>query len=187
MGEVYRTSDTHFDHDLVAGTRDFETGRAMSAHIMEVLSSTLKSGDVLYHHGDIAMEGSWRTGLNYLRSLPGTKHLLIGNHDRVFPQKRDAHRFFREYAEVFDSIQLFSRHKMDGVQYIAGHMPYWPNDRHEPRLRQWRPYDEGLPILHGHTHNTERHEWPGHMNLSWDAWGRPVTQGEVLDWLRDVA
>lgn len=181
--EIYHVSDLHFDHDLVAKLRGFESGAAMSAHIMEVLSATLKPGDRLINHGDNAIEGTWQQGLNYMRSLPGKKHLLIGNHERIFPQKRDAHKYFREYAEVFDSIQLFSRHRLGGVEYLMGHMPYWPNDRHTARLEQWRPADTGLPLVHGHTHSEEKHEWPRHMNVSWEAWGRPVTQGEIHEWL----
>lgn len=187
--EIYHTSDLHFSHDnpKVYEPRGYASVGEMNARIMEVLFSTLKSGDKLINYGDNAIEGTWRIGLDNMRAIRSmgvSLELRIGNHDRIFPGKRDSHRYFREYAEVFDNIQLFQRARLDGVQYIQSHMPYWPNDRHEPRLRQYRPVDDGLPIVHGHTHSKVAEDFPRHLGVCWDAWGRPVTHGEVMDWLR---
>lgn len=191
MAETYHASDFHFGHDnpLIYESRGFTSSLEHDEHIMDTLCKTLKTGDRLINYGDNSIEGSWRVGLSRMKALRAmgvTLELRIGNHDRVFPQKRDAAKYFREYAEVFDNIQLFQRARLGGVQYIQSHMPYWPNDRNVARLRQWRPYDEGLPIVHGHTHSTGRHDWDRHMTVCWDAWNRPVSHGEVLDWLQTV-
>mgnify|MGYP001580027515 FL=1 len=189
MSDVYHTSDLHLFHDnsKVYEPRGYTSAQEMSEGVMDVLFSTLKSGDRLINYGDNAIEGTWKQGLSQMKALRAmgvTLELRIGNHERIFPGKRDSHVYFREYAEVFDNIQLFQRARLDGVQYIQSHMPYWPNDRHEARLRQYRPVDDGLPIVHGHTHSPNVHDWERHMSVCWDAWGRPVTHGEILDWLR---
>lgn len=192
MAEIYHASDFHFGHDnpKVYEPRGFTSSGEMDARIMDVLLSTLKPGDRLINYGDNAIEASYKLGLSKMRILQSAGILLelrIGNHERIFPGKRDSAKFFREYADVFDNIQLFQRGRLDGIEYIQSHMPYWPNDRHEPRLRQYRPVDDGLPIVHGHTHSTTAEDFPRHLGVCWDAWGRPVTHGEILDWLRTVS
>lgn len=191
MAETYHASDFHFGHDnpKVYEPRGFQSSGEMDAAIMETLFKTFRPGDKLINYGDNSIEGSYALGLSKMkaiRSMGVTLELRIGNHERIFPGKRDSHKFFREYAEVFDNIQLFQRARLDGVQYIQSHMPYWPNDRHEARLRQYRPVDDGLPIVHGHTHSKNPHDFPRHLGVCWDAWGRPVTQGEIIDWLRSL-
>lgn len=192
MAETYHASDFHFGHDnpLIYESRGFTSSHEHDEHIMGVLFKTLRPGDRLINYGDNAIEGSWRTGLSRMKALRAygiTLEMRIGNHDLIFPGKRDSAKYFREYAEVFDNIQLFQRARLGGVQYIQSHMPYWPNDRHEARLRQYRPIDDGLPIVHGHTHSTVAEDFPRHLGVCWDAWNRPVSHGEVLDWLRSQA
>lgn len=191
MPEMYHASDFHFGHDneVIYKARGFHSAGEMDAAVMDSLYSVLRKGDTLINYGDNAIEGTWQHGLEQMRAIKSigvTLELRIGNHDKIWPDKRDAARFFREYADVFDNIQLFTRAKQDGINYIQSHTPYWPNDRHTARMQQWRPADLGLPIVHGHTHSTEAHDWERHMHVGWDAWRRPVTHGEILDWLRTV-
>lgn len=189
MAEVYHSSDFHFGHDnpVIWESRGYESAGHMDSAIMDSLLSTLKRGDRLINYGDNAIEGTWQHGLDKMRTLKSAGVILelrIGNHDRIFPAKRDSHKFFREYADVFDNIQLFQRAKLGGIEYIQAHMPYMPYDRHTARLEQYRAPNLGLPVVHGHTHSTVAEDFPNHFGVCWDAWKRPVSHNEVLDWLR---
>ena len=44
----------------------------------------------------------------------------------------------------------------------------------------------GFPLVHGHTHGTERHYTPNMMHVGWDAWDRLVSEDEVADWLHSL-
>jgi len=189
MTEIWRTSDTHFGHGLEAiwGARGFHSVGEHDAAVFESIASVVKASDKIIHFGDLAIEGTWELGLDYWRALPGKKVLIIGNHDRIFGNKRDRDAFFAAYAEVFTSgIYSFTRERLVGRSFIQSHFPYWPNDRVVARHEAFRQINTGLPIVHGHTHSTDVHEWPGHFGVGWDAWRRPVAQGELISWLETL-
>ena len=85
---------------------------------------------------------------------------------------------------------------MDDYEYIFGRKA---EDWREPlgalRLTltgdpqtQWRLRDAGNPVLHGHTHSTEKVSFSAcgtpQLHVGWDAWGRPVRFHEIVALLK---
>lgn len=187
MGEIYRTSDLHFSHDKVVEIRGFRSRGEHDAAVFDSIASVVKAEDTLINFGDNSIEGTYRVGLDYMRSLPCKLILIIGNHDRIFPEKRDRDKYWAEYAEVFTGgIYSFTRERLSGRSFIQSHMPYWPNDRNVARHEQDRVPNLGLPIVHGHTHQEDVYEFPNHFHVGWDAWRRPVAQNELISWLETL-
>lgn len=186
MGEIYRTSDLHFGHDKVAEIRGFSSAAEHDAAVFESLLH-LTAADTLINFGDNSIEGTYKLGLQYMAALPCTLILIIGNHDRIFPEKRDRAKYWGEYAEVFTGgIYSYTRERLAGRSFIQSHFPYWPNDRNVARMEQDRVPNLGLPIVHGHTHQEDKHEFENHFHVGWDAWRRPVAQNELISWLETL-
>lgn len=129
MRDIWFISDTHFGHENIIGhaQRPFDNIREMDEAIADNWTSCVKQSDLVYHLGDVAWTGE---GLNLFSKLPGTKRLILGNHDNGL-----------RCAPLVQRLQLFRRFKDFG--FMASHMP----------IR-----DEGLrePVnVHGHIHDDE--------------------------------
>jgi calcineurin-like phosphoesterase family protein len=123
----------------------------------------------------------------------GTKHLIVGNHDGCFLQNRNSHSWQHKYLAVFESVQSAARRKVtleDGrvIEFLLSHFPYdgdhTPGDRYE----QWRLRDQGLPVLHGHTHVggvfSQSKNRTLQMHIGVDAWNfTPVSLQQVIDFI----
>jgi calcineurin-like phosphoesterase family protein len=151
---VWFTSDLHFGHRKVAEVRGFETTEQHDEALVDHWEDRVRDADDVWILGDLAAS-SPTYALGVLAALPGRKHLISGNHDRTHPMHRDAHNWQRRYLEVFESVQPFARRRIEGEEVLLSHFPY-ERDRAEPRHLQYRLRDEGLPLLHGHTHGRER-------------------------------
>lgn len=148
------TSDLHVQHKRVAELRGFETTAAHDAAIAANWEAVVREEDVVWVLGDLAMS-SPDAALALLASLPGRKRLVLGNHDAAHPMHRDAPRYLRRYLEAFEHVASAARIRVEGREVLLSHFPY-ERDRHETRHAQWRLRDEGLPLIHGHTHGPER-------------------------------
>lgn len=184
-GATWYTSDPHFYHRLVAGLRGFDSADEMNASIAEQWRSQVRPNDTVFVLGDVCVNRVPQT-LELVAGLPGRKHLITGNHDMVAPQHRDAIRRLPVWAQVFDTILPFARRRLAGHDLLLSHYPYtdWGDGegRAGCRYRQYRLPDLGMPLLHGHTHGTERAH--GHsLHVGWDAWSRLVPQDQVIAWL----
>lgn len=175
--ERFYTSDFHIGHLKVANIRGFETVEAHDWTLAEMWRSQVKDRDHVWILGDLSL--NWEKGLTWLKELPGTKHLITGNHDRCFPGLRDGYRFQRRYMDVFDSVQLAARHKIAGTNVLLSHFPLSTDRGPEVRYPQWRLRDEGDLLLHGHTHSPEKLTSAREVHVGWDAWNRLVTCEDV--------
>lgn len=197
MTLVYFTSDLHFGHRLVAEHRGFgDDWQAHDEYLMERWRSVVKPKDQVWVLGDIAVSRH-AYALDLIGQLPGTKHLIAGNHDPVHPMHRNAHRFQAQFLEVFASVQAFARRRIDGTDVLLSHFPY-SRDRGEVRYSQYRLRNEGKWLLHGHTHGTEKvtigglptHDDPlvvREIHVGLDAWEMtPVSINQVLHLMRGV-
>jgi len=128
--------------------------------------------------------GYWETSPSLPRQLiaelPGTKHLIAGNHDRCHPMHRDAHNWQRRYLEVFDSVQSFARRRIAGRQVMLSHFPFSGDHTFEDRYTQYRLRDEGAWLLHGHTHSMSKGEGR-QIHVGADAWGMAPVSLEVIE------
>lgn len=154
MANVFFTSDLHLGHDYVARVRGFADAARHDVAIVANWSAAVRPDDHVWILGDLAAS-SPAYALGVLAGLPGVKHLVLGNHDRAHPMHRDAYRQQAAYLDVFASVQASARRRIQGREVLLSHFPY-DRDRDEFRFAQWRLADLGVPLLHGHTHGTER-------------------------------
>ena len=159
---IFHTSDTHFFHKNILHLGDGRPFDDIGVHdttMRNNWNAVVEVGDMVIHHGDVAM-GEWPVGLRSLRHLNGYKVLIPGNHDRVSSLESQARRdrFMDNYLDVFDEVwnENGETTVINGVTFRLSHYPY--NGDHSPydRHTQLRPFDDGLPLLHGHTHQTEK-------------------------------
>ncbi|MEU4671139.1 metallophosphoesterase family protein [Amycolatopsis sp. NPDC023774] len=171
--DVWFTADTHFDHQLVAGLRGFETPPEHDAFVVERWNATVRPGDQVWHLGDVGM-GRLARFADTLRQLNGEIHLITGNHDEPWPGLRQAHRHQRAWLEHFATVQAFARRRIAGQNVLLSHFPYEGDHVGEDRGSQYRLPDEGLWLLHGHVHS------------AWRKRGRQLNVGMDVNDLRPI-
>lgn len=190
---IYFTSDLHFSHEKVSLTRGFLNAVDHDVALETTLRETLTRDDQLWILGDLSSgskssEGSALSRLDWVKYRTGaTLHLIPGNHDSCHPKHRDAYKHQKEFMEVFDSVQAFARRKFDGVEFLLSHYPYYGDHTEEDRDQQYRLRFEGLPLLHGHTHQEEVVGTPGDLafplyqfSVGLDAWKGQIVSLESL-------
>lgn len=188
MSTIFFTSDLHLGHKRVSELRGFATPEEHDAHIISVWNKRVTNRDIVYILGDIAVH-KYENALDIIKNqLNGTKHLISGNHDVVHPMHHRGQSRAEQlrWLETFETITPFLRKKYNGSEFLLSHFPYesWGDGeyREGSRYNQYRIPDTGIPLIHGHTHGTER----GHDNMlhvGWDAWGEPVNIKLVETWL----
>ncbi|URP22246.1 metallophosphoesterase [Microbacterium phage Big4] len=149
--------------------------------------------DTVYVLGDIAMNPK-KGAFEWFRERPGKKILIAGNHDEVagFRSKGLNARIRPEWADTFVTITDFTFLKIGGHRVALSHYPYDGEGDREfeggDRLLEVRLRDEGVPLLHGHTHG--RHK--AHTSLKGtpmfhvgpDAWDMElVPESTIIEWL----
>ena len=173
---VWLTSDQHFGHRLVSGLRGF--GEDTAAHdqaLCDNWADTVRAGDQVWVLGDLAM-GRPDAALAMLGKLPGVKHLIPGNHDTCHPMHRESFKHQRAYMDVFESVQMAARRKVNGQVVLLSHLPYTTDRGFEARYPQWRLPDLGEWLFHGHTHSKEQVTSGHELHVGVDAWDlKPVS------------
>jgi len=176
MSVTWFTSDEHYDHSNIIEycKRPFSDVNDMREALIRRHNQVVKKGDTVWHLGDFAMKT--RTVAEVLPRLNGEHHLLCGNHDECVNKKtgqlnlpkvteylRHGFRSVR-VGEPFSPVRLYE----DGSVGVAlggmpvarvSHMPF--KEVVDARYPRWRPDMEGLPLVHGHTH--ERWKTRGRM------------------------
>ena len=125
--QLWLISDTHFGHhnmytfEMEDGTRvrdKFRDAHEGDAYMCEKWCDLVKPSDHIYHLGDVTMERSSNAKtwfVNKIRSLPGHKRLILGNHDHLtMDVYRDA---------GFEKIK--GSHKINGL--LLSHYPLHPS------------------------------------------------------------
>lgn len=172
-GRVWLTSDPHFGHRFVAGLRGFDNPDDHDAAILENFQNAVGPGDQTWWLGDLCM-GNPAYALRLIQCIPGTHHLVAGNHDRCHPMHRDAHKQAPRYLDAFSSVQPFARRRVNGEPVLLSHFPYSDEpgaDRDEVRFEQYRLPNLGAWLLHGHTHMADQRVHGRQIHVGLDAWG----------------
>lgn len=186
---VWAVSDPHLFHLLVSGLRDFATPEDFNAAFEEDWRSKVKMSDQVWLLGDLTGGGHLDEAIKLIHSLPGIKHLIIGNHDHCFPEHRDSHRRISQYFDAFDSVQLHARRSINGTRVLVSHFPYSGDHSIESRYDQWRLPDYGIPIVHGHTHSSDilSYSLSGtpQINIAWEAVGGLVTFDSLQEYIHE--
>lgn len=217
MGSFRYTSDLHFQHPLVARLRGFT--KLDHAHLtpeglpgilgdtdahdglmIENFNKGTKDDDLTIIAGDFAV--NWKGAGRILAQLRGRIILVEGNHDIMSSIHRDGwkHRAAWTGEGKFEAITAYMRRKTRHGEYLISHYPYDGDHTVTDRHTQYRLRDEGMWLLHGHTHLKNRE--PENMRTEWlsqgseehwrwrgrqihvgvDAWDfKPVQERDVLD------
>lgn len=192
MARNWYTSDLHIGHFRVAETRCASKGVVFDsayrtpeenrahviawhdAHLAKNWDDHIQADDNVWILGDISVGGSQaqRDALEWVSKRRGHKHLIAGNHDGVHPQNRDAHKWFKPYAEVFDSVNTAARRRIvvrgERVELLLSHYPYTGDHTEHDRDVQWRLREAstattfGTTLLHGHTHSEKIYSRSSH-------------------------
>lgn len=197
MSRIWYWSDLHLGHDFVAKLRGFDKttygtpSRWHDLHIKEVWTEHVQPKDHIWLLGDISGGRNEDYALDFIGNMPGTKHLIAGNHDSVASIHRGAWKQQEKFLKVFASVQDFARHRVQGQEFLLSHYPYAGDhaDR-EDRYTQYRLRDKGVPLVHGHVHSAWDYEQNGPlgapmMNVGVDHWfDRPANTEDVIGWLK---
>jgi calcineurin-like phosphoesterase family protein len=186
MGEIRFVGDAHLGHRLVAGLRGFAAVEDHDHQILSNMARVARPDTIWWHTGDEAFDG-WQGRIKAFAAIPGTHHLVLGNHDRGFPANSSSYKYLSAYREVFASVQLAAKISHQGVGLLICHFPYDGDTegRGEDRFEQWRLRDLGKPLIHGHTHSAQRVSTSARgtvqLHAGLDAWGLvPPTIHDLL-------
>ncbi len=145
MRNIWVVSDTHYGHANILKFTDMHSGNLirpefssleeMDEYMVERHNSVVKTGDIVYHLGDVFMGEGWK----YLPRLNGSMRLILGNHDtgkdqRLLTrfQKIMMWRMFPEFNCVLTHVPIHES-SLFKVQYnIHGHIHQnpAPTERH---------------------------------------------------------
>jgi calcineurin-like phosphoesterase family protein len=78
---IFFTSDQHWGHHNIIDYchRPFDSVKEMDEAMAENWKDTVRGRDTIYLLGDVAMSDGYQ---KLVKSLPGTKYLIFGNHDK---------------------------------------------------------------------------------------------------------
>ena len=163
------TADLHLNHEAVIRfcNRPFSTASEMDSHICDAICRKVLPDDDLWIIGDFAFAKEISRAAIQARfaSLPGRKHLVVGNHDLKWIRDLPWH-------SVHDILTV----KDEESTFVLCHYPMitWPRARY------------GTIQLFGHVHNN----WRGSrnsVNVGVDVWDfAPASRRDILQRARQL-
>jgi calcineurin-like phosphoesterase family protein len=197
---MWFTSDLHLGHGRIlelGSGRPFGDITEHNLTIVHNFNQLVQPEDTVFLLGDIVM-GEFEKNIELIRLLNGNKHLVAGNHDRIFSgtnSKSRIERFKPFYESVGLTILPENTHieveTSWGVQKVLlSHFPYTGDSHSEvDRFASHRYIDEGLPLVHGHTHSREAlfEGNPLEFHVGVDSHEfKPVNVFTVVEWLEGL-
>lgn len=188
----YFTSDQHFGHLNIIkyAERPFESVEEMAEVMVERWNAVVKSDDIVYSLGDLAM-GRSVDSLAYVKRLNGFKVFVPGNHDKCWNGHKKWQPFMNEYSQAgLHIVQGPVPHILNGRPVTLSHFPqqcdFRKQSRHEEgkdfsyepdRFADHRP--KRGPVLHGHVHQMWKKRGTD-VNVGVDVWDfTPVSADEL--------
>jgi calcineurin-like phosphoesterase family protein len=163
----------------------------MNEMLVHNWNALVRPDDTVYHLGDVAL-GPIEDSLKYIARLNGHKVLVVGNHDRPFPpmQKGNMDKvatWTDKYRTAgFESVLTNPGFVEAGYHFRLSHFPYDGDHTREDRYTEFRQADNGVPLIHGHTHLDSRFSLSAkgtpQIHVGVDAWDfAPVSLQAVID------
>jgi calcineurin-like phosphoesterase family protein len=157
----YFTSDLHFYHKNIIKfcNRPYATVEEMNEALIYNWNKRVNTTDSIWVLGDFSF-GTPEQTEEVLRQLKGHKHLIVGNHDRKGRAEKT------NWSLFFNTIQEYTRLKIDGHKFVLCHFPF-------------ASWERGYVNLHGHTHGTAPQIF-GRLDVGVDSheW-KPITSHEA--------
>ncbi len=134
---IYYTADLHLGHANVIShcNRPFSDADEMDAALIENWNSKVYKNDTVYIVGDFLFRAK-RSAEEYLSTLKGKKHLLIGNHEKYWIKKVDLSAWFESVST------MLSIHDGDRLVTLC-HYP----------MMTWPGVSKGGYMVYAHIHN----------------------------------
>lgn len=155
------TADLHFHHTRIVDLshRPFADLDEMHHALITNWNNTVKhDDDIVYILGDFTIESGGKVVGEYARQLRGRKRLIEGNHDACWMGKstgiKDRARYC--YDDYFELIAPWAREKLGGIKVVMSHFPFDGDHTDDVRHAEFRLKAGSFPLLHGHTHSTEK-------------------------------
>lgn len=134
MSNVLFLSDLHLDHQSICNFRtQFSSVKEHNECIKENYHKIVKPKDTVWFLGDVAFS---KESLQDLKTWPGIKHIVLGNHDGSSESKKRGYNI-KDMLEVYSSVHGFTRQ----YGFWLSHCPI-----REEELR-------GRYCIYGHTHS----------------------------------
>lgn len=161
-------SDTHFGHPRISEysrrtTPAFPTPESIDQLMIDNWFGLVKPHHTVLHLGDLGFfnDGARGRGMDpeILKSLPGKRYILRGNHDDALSTEWLADHGFTEIPSP--SVVY------EGVEILFTHYPQHP-------LRK------GQACISGHVHNNPHFSTSQHLNASVELWHYAPVPGEFL-------
>ena len=153
---IFLTSDLHFGHRNIIRLgkgRPFDNINEHDEALIENWNSVVKPGDSVYVLGDFSIETTIDTIEKPLRRLNGSKHLILGNHDRkrIHTQLKNMNLWqsVRDYTsikfEAADGTKVFVR------------MMHFPILEFDGAFKNYRCKEKYIHC-YGHVHNANNYD-----------------------------
>lgn len=200
VAQRHFTSDWHFGHKRIIelADRPFFNVDDMDFVLIRNWNARVKMEDTGFVLGDVAL-GPIMESLSYVEYLMGTKIMITGNHDRNFAGgKRSGGKEPHEWDDVYREVgfsEVLTSHQTilsNGSTVNLSHFPYDGDSHDGDRFGDYRLKDEGVILLHGHTHSHEAVSRSKNgtlqINVGVDAWkGFPASEGQITNLIRENA
>ena len=170
MRNIWVISDTHFRHRSILEFTDSNTGLKirpgfanvdeMDEHMIDRWNSVVKTGDIVYHLGDVVMTKTSEDEDWFKRNWPklhGSKRLIVGNHDDIpylskggFFKKVQMWRMFPEFGLLLTHVPVHP----SNLRIFAAEMP---GDYQEGDVG---PVQKSFVNVMGHIHQNSAPQGP---------------------------
>ncbi|KXZ59118.1 hypothetical protein Mlaev_02407 [Microbacterium laevaniformans] len=186
----YVTADTHFDHARISelAERPFTTVDDMNTELVRSWNEVVSPTDVVLHLGDVAL-GPIEESIGLTAQLNGCRYLVPGNHDRVSPATQ-SRKAIERFAPLYEAagwtiLPEVIEGTRRGYRILASHYPYKGDSQESDRHTTHRPrWDDGIPLLHGHTHARDHGPIGHQFHVGVDAHGYAPIPFTVIDDVR---
>jgi calcineurin-like phosphoesterase family protein len=115
----------------------------MNRSLIANWNSVVQPDDTIYHLGDFSFMNEKETE-KILQQLNGKKHLIRGNHDKIFMKSDSLHHYFES---VSDYKEINVQTKDGSVKVVLCHYP----------MIVWNKSHHGSWMIHGHSHGNLRY------------------------------
>lgn len=136
--DVWFTSDTHFNHNLMLQTRPyFSSMEEHDMHLVEQINKHVSKDSTLIHMGDWSFNG--KDNIQKYRNMINCKNIILvfGNHDHhIRGWKVDTDSIFQGCGDI---LYLST----NDMHVVCCHYP----------MARWVGGGRGVIMAHGHTHN----------------------------------